>query len=910
MGCGASAEVEKKQYAFRVRLLGGLNLYNNGFGVQAPGTYTNAGRFEGASDPYCVLECTGSKQRHESQVRLGTQNPVWNEEYFFNTSTKAPIITITVKDKDVLSGDDVLGVATINLHGLISRTAERTIWSPLSKTKAGGEIGIAVVEAFRTNITAKQGVDVQPMDTLSGSSDVYMTLQVGQQAAQKTATKSWTLNPVWNQTFTFFVPYGIKSQVAMILYDHDSVGVDKNMGWHYEYFNGVPQKGPRELNVAIENAKGKLHLVVEDDEQLQEVQEAPALTDEIKAKFPSELPTSCTFDVRVLGAYNLAAADHNYASDFASSVNSWGWHEFKEYSGTSDPFARVTCEGSTYDTRHINGTLEPVWNEKFRFVCRDRQKNSLKVEVLDHDLAVNDSIGAVSIPLAAMKPGRRQEIWSYLDKGRGEIGVEVVQHHQINVRIVSAAGLPAKDMNGMCDPYVKVILAGTTHQTRVVRNDRNPWIEEEFRFCLPTLNGLKLRLEAWDSDLMIFKKGMSEDLLGVTEVDVSNLIPGLPTEMDLPLNISGKLQGTLKVVLTEEVPMPESVLGDLKKKGKEAFEASVRKMNEVKEMVSCMKLPDFDKKEEAVYEVADAKLAPRPRFTHVNVEIVALRKLQGISEPYYMGVSCPLQGKRFKTTEVRGASGVDVNQSFDLPIPSKLTGAIELTLFESTRHPYLDWSTKSAGKHQLLLSALNKGEGTIRGSKANDEWLDLRNEKGEVVGQVIVRVTEVFRFQVRVIGAKDLKTKKEPYVTLQLGDVSRFTSYVSEKPEKERTTGTVGKPIWDEQFTFFAKEKGIVEFKLMELGMTSDQLVGKASFDLGNVRRGVPHKADLVLSTGGTLQIEVLEEEKMALLDQLIDGAANAAKLATALAGEVGAVVTGAVGNAATALTGAFGKLF
>ena len=37
MGCGASAEVQKKGFVYRVKLLGGLNLYNNGFGVQAPG---------------------------------------------------------------------------------------------------------------------------------------------------------------------------------------------------------------------------------------------------------------------------------------------------------------------------------------------------------------------------------------------------------------------------------------------------------------------------------------------------------------------------------------------------------------------------------------------------------------------------------------------------------------------------------------------------------------------------------------------------------------------------------------------------------------------------------------------------------------------------------------------------------
>jgi len=183
-----------------------------------------------------------------------------------------------------------------------------------------------------------------------------------------------------------------------------------------------------------------------------------------------------------------------------------------------------------------------------------------------------------------------------------------------------------------------------------------------------------------------------------------------------------------------------------------------------------------------------------------------------------------------------------------------------------------------------------------------------------VIAQVIVRVTELFRFQVRVIGGTDIKSQKQPYVTVAFNKEARFTSYVSAEPQKDRTTGTPGKPIWDEQFTFFAKEKGIMEFKLMELGMTSDQMIGKGAVDLNAVRRGVPHRTDVVLSSGGTLQIEILEEEKMALLDRIFDAAGNGAKLAAALAGEVKEALAGAVGGAAAALTGgiagAFGKLF
>lgn len=908
MGCGASAEVEKKGYVFRVRLLGGLNLYNNGFGIQAPFSLTEEGKMQGASDPYCVLECSGSKQRFESKVQVHTQNPVWNEEFYFNTTTKAPILTVTVKDKDVLSGDDVLGVAKINLHGLISRDAERTMWTTLEQKGAlqgaKGEIGLAVVEGYRTHITAKSGTNVKPMDGFSGSSDCYMTLQVGQQPAQKTEVKGWTLNPVWNQTFTFFVPYGIKSQVAMILYDHDSVGVDQNMGWHYEYFDGKPAKEPRELKVELTGAPGNLEFTVADDEQLEGVQEAGAVTDAIKAAWPREIPTSCTFDCRVLGAYNLAASDHSYAADFATGVDSWGWHEFKEYEGTSDPFAVVTCEGVSHATRHINNTLEPVWNEKFRFVCKDRENGFIKVDVYDHDVVGNDGIGAVQIPLKAVKPGKRQEIWSFLDKGRGEVGIEVIQHHQLHVKVVKCDALPAKDMNGMCDPYIKLFLAGAEYKTRIVRNDRNPWFEEEFRFCVDDVSNQKLRLECWDSDFVLFRQNLSEDCMGLAEIDVENLVPGIPNEMTLPLTIAGRAEGTITVIITEEIPVPESALDELKKKGKEAYENAVRKLSEAKEMVTCLKMPDFDKKEEAEYEVADPKLAPRPRFGRINVDVVAARKLEGVRDPWHVGVSFPMQGKRYKTKDGFRGNNNDINESFEFNVPSRLTGALEFKVFESSHHPYTEWTDNCFANHRLLLQSLNNGDGTIRGSPSDDEWLSLSEGKGEIV----VRVFEMFRFQIRVVSATEVSTEKQPYVALTFAGVARRTSHapaVKTRDEKKQLIFR-SDPKWDEQFTYFAREKGIVEFEVVADGAP----IGKAQFDLNNVRRGVMHTEDVVLDKGGSLKIEVLEEEKMALLDRVIDAANNAKKLAEGLASEVADAVSGAAAGAASAVSGALGKLF
>ena len=163
MGCGASADAADPRplYAWRLRLLGGLNLYNNAWGnlvtggpVGGASRPTATGRFEGRSDPYVVLTATGTRVKHKSSAKANDCNPVWNEEFYFNTDTRTPVLTIKVHDKSVLpgpGGDETLGEASVPLHGLLGRDGERTLWVPLRGHKAKGEIGVAVVEIGRAS---------------------------------------------------------------------------------------------------------------------------------------------------------------------------------------------------------------------------------------------------------------------------------------------------------------------------------------------------------------------------------------------------------------------------------------------------------------------------------------------------------------------------------------------------------------------------------------------------------------------------------------------------------------------------------------------------------------------------------------------------------------------------------------
>jgi hypothetical protein len=96
----------------------------------------------------------------------------------------------------------------------------------------------------------------------------------------------------------------------------------------------------------------------------------------------------------------------------------------------------------------------------------------------------------------------------------------------------------------------------------------------------------------------------------------------------------------------------------------------------------------------------------------------------------------------------------------------------------------------------------------------------------------------------------------------------------------------------------------------MDETIGTDTQLGTGTFDISKCRRGVPVQATVEFDKGGQLFIEVIEEEKMSLLDRMFDAAANAAKLAAGLAGEVAEAAAEAVGNIAGKIGGALGGLF
>lgn len=88
---------------------------------------------------------------------------------------------------------------------------------------------------------------------------------------------------------------------------------------------------------------------------------------------------------------------------------------------------------------------------------------------------------------------------------------------KLSVRVIEARNLPAMDLNGFSDPYVKLQLGKQRGKTKVVKKNLNPQWGEEFGFRVDDLNE-ELLVCVLDED-----KYFNDDFVGQLKVPVSRV---------------------------------------------------------------------------------------------------------------------------------------------------------------------------------------------------------------------------------------------------------------------------------------------------------------------------------------------------------------------------------------------------
>jgi synaptotagmin-1 len=203
----------------------------------------------GTSDPYVkVYVLPDKKKKFETKVYRKTLNPVFNETFIFKNLAYGEIsgrtLVFAVYDFDRFSRHDQIGEVQIALNtvdlGKVIREI-KDLSPPPGEREAENKLGDIcfslryVPTAGKLTITILEAKNLKKMD-VGGLSDPYVKLSLMMNGKRlkkkKTSIKKCTLNPYYNESFSFEVPFEQiqKVQLVVTVVDYDRIGTSEPIG--------------------------------------------------------------------------------------------------------------------------------------------------------------------------------------------------------------------------------------------------------------------------------------------------------------------------------------------------------------------------------------------------------------------------------------------------------------------------------------------------------------------------------------------------------------------------------------------------------------------------------------------------------------------------------------------------------
>lgn len=200
----------------------------------------------GNSDPYVKVYILPNKSKtFETKVFRSTLNPVFNEQFAFQISKSSLLkstVVMQVFDFNRFSKHNIIGELRVQLCNVDwNHVIEE--WQDLAEPAKFeeenlGEICLSlryVPTAAKLTVVILEAKNLKSMDTI-GTSDPYVKVQLAldkrKWRKRKTSTKKKTLNPYYNESFTFDVTFEQIQRVNLVisLWDHDAISRNDAMG--------------------------------------------------------------------------------------------------------------------------------------------------------------------------------------------------------------------------------------------------------------------------------------------------------------------------------------------------------------------------------------------------------------------------------------------------------------------------------------------------------------------------------------------------------------------------------------------------------------------------------------------------------------------------------------------------------
>ncbi|MCO5597581.1 hypothetical protein L7F22_051660 [Adiantum nelumboides] len=233
-----------------------------------------------------------------------------------------------------------------------------------------------------------KGHDLKDVEAF-GKSDPYVTLAIGGQKRRSKTINDGGKSPVWNESFLFEIPDG-PHDLDIHVFDQEKHGSDEAMG---------------SVNISL------IKLFAE-----RQIAPCAYKVQRPNGKFEGELVLGLKFfpkvhhgvlDVHLIEAHGLLDSDTF---------------------GKSDPYAAIYCHKDIQRSRILDRTVNPVWNEHFRFNINNEVTEVL-IKLFDKDdMRSDDPLGSVVVPLHKVFSGGEVPSMKYKVLGpkgqpQGEVSV-------------------------------------------------------------------------------------------------------------------------------------------------------------------------------------------------------------------------------------------------------------------------------------------------------------------------------------------------------------------------------------------------------------------------------------------------------------------------------------------------------
>ncbi|KAL1272374.1 hypothetical protein QQF64_028236 [Cirrhinus molitorella] len=588
------------------------------------------GVMSGMSDPYAILRV--GPQTFKSRHLDNTLSPKWDEMYeVIVHEVPGQELEVEVFDKDP-DHDDFLGRTKLDL-GIVKKSKIVDEWFTLKDTSTGRvhlKLEWLTLESDTERLeevlkrnesvvskTAKPpsgailAVYLDKAEALplkKGNKDPNPIVQVSVEDVTRDSRICWnTVNPQWEDAFTFFIRDPSKQDICVQVKDNDrvqvlgklSVPVSRLLSCQDltldEWFN-LENSGPNSrihINTVLrvlwfDEAAAASSLLCSEPFSKSFASRPQKTTPH------SSFATEGMLRIHLVEGQNLVAKDNLMGG---------------MVKGKSDPYVKIQIGGETFKSQVIKENLNPIWNEMYEVVLTQLPGQELTLEVFDRDMDMKDDfMGRLKMNLSDIISSQYINEWftlSDVKRGRVHLALEwlptvtqpekleqVLQYQSkssyLNKAVPNAAllfvyverahELPLKKSGKEPKVGAELILRGTSHKTTVSDRTSSPQWDEAFHFLVR---------DPLNEDLVVKLSHNWDFSLGSVVIPIKELLSEPDLMLDQWLNLDGAspqsqilIRAQMKILCPKETESSEDY-----EEPKRPESSSIRRRKQEEELV-------------------------------------------------------------------------------------------------------------------------------------------------------------------------------------------------------------------------------------------------------------------------------------------------------------------------------------